>query len=81
MVAATVSSKGQITIPAEVRAALGLRAGSRVEFVPTGEGAFELAAVSGSVTRLKGIVPSPGIPASLDDMADAIAAGAAGADE
>lgn len=30
---ATVSSKGQITIPAQVRASLGLRPGDRIDFV------------------------------------------------
>ncbi|WP_369123396.1 AbrB/MazE/SpoVT family DNA-binding domain-containing protein, partial [Shewanella electrica] len=33
MPTATVTSKGQITIPAAVRRALGLRTGDRVEFV------------------------------------------------
>jgi antitoxin PrlF len=35
---ATMTSKGQITVPIEVRRRLGLRAGSRVSFVPTGDG-------------------------------------------
>ena len=33
----TISSKGQITIPQEVRNRLGLSAGDRVEFVVEGE--------------------------------------------
>jgi AbrB family looped-hinge helix DNA binding protein len=33
MQASTVTSKGQVTIPMEVRRALGIRQGSRVEFV------------------------------------------------
>jgi AbrB family looped-hinge helix DNA binding protein len=33
MAAATVTSKGQITIPAKIREKLGLKAGTRVEFV------------------------------------------------
>jgi AbrB family looped-hinge helix DNA binding protein len=32
MASSTVSSKGQVTIPLEVRTRLGLRAGDRVEF-------------------------------------------------
>lgn len=35
-VQATVTSKGQITIPAEVRKHLGLKQGDRVEFVMEG---------------------------------------------
>lgn len=33
MASSTVSSKGQVTIPQEVRTRLGLRMGDRVEFV------------------------------------------------
>lgn len=33
---ATVSSKGQVTIPREVRERLGLRRGDRIEFVTEG---------------------------------------------
>jgi AbrB family looped-hinge helix DNA binding protein len=40
MPAATVTSKGQITIPARVRIALGLDAGDRVEFVKIEKGRF-----------------------------------------
>jgi antitoxin PrlF len=33
---ATMTSKGQLTVPAEVRERLGLHAGSRVDLVDTG---------------------------------------------
>jgi AbrB family looped-hinge helix DNA binding protein len=33
----TISSKGQITVPVEIRTRLGLRPGDRVEFVVEGE--------------------------------------------
>ncbi|HZI96644.1 MAG TPA: AbrB/MazE/SpoVT family DNA-binding domain-containing protein [Actinomycetales bacterium] len=77
MPAATVTSKGQITIPAEVRRKLGLRAGSRVEFVPMDNGSFVIAPKTASVTALRGMVPAPVVPVSLEDMDDAVAAGAA----
>ncbi|MCI4605520.1 AbrB/MazE/SpoVT family DNA-binding domain-containing protein, partial [Pseudomonas fluorescens] len=35
MATATLTSKGQITIPVQVRTALGLETGDRVEFVET----------------------------------------------
>ena len=41
---ATVTSKGQITIPAEVRRRLGLKPGDRVDFVPEPTGGFRLQA-------------------------------------
>jgi antitoxin PrlF len=38
MTTATLTSKGQITIPAEVREALGVDTGDRVEFVEVAPG-------------------------------------------
>ncbi|MFP5406459.1 MAG: AbrB/MazE/SpoVT family DNA-binding domain-containing protein [Gammaproteobacteria bacterium] len=37
MESTTVTSKGQVTIPKTIRQKLGLRQGSRVEFVMTGD--------------------------------------------
>lgn len=73
-----VTSKGQITIPIDVRRALKLKAGSRVEFVALASGAYEIAPVTASIKDLKGIVPKPKAPVSLKQMDDAIAAGASG---
>lgn len=77
MPAATVTSKGQITIPAEVRRKLGLRPGARVEFVPMDDGSYAIAPKTGSVTALKGVVPAPPVPVTLEEMDDAIGDGAA----
>jgi AbrB family looped-hinge helix DNA binding protein len=74
--AATVTSKGQITIPAEVRRALGLRSGSRVAFVPTETGSYELIAETRTIKALKGSIARPGRAVSLDQMDDAIREGA-----
>ena len=38
----TISSKGQITIPVEVRRQLGLATGSRIRFVRTDTGSYEI---------------------------------------
>jgi antitoxin PrlF len=54
MATATVTSKGQITIPAQVRNALGLEAGDRVEFVEQDKGQFAIVAATRSVQELKG---------------------------
>lgn len=77
MTTATMTSKGQITIPAQVRAALGIEAGSRVEFVQVGEGRFELVAATRPVTALKGLVRKPADPVTTDAMNAAIAEQAA----
>jgi len=46
MTTAAITSKGQVTIPASVRAALGLEAGSRVEFVEIAERQFGIVPVN-----------------------------------
>lgn len=73
MSTATMTSKGQITIPAAVRAALGVEAGDRVEFVQVEPGHFELVVATQSVTALKGLVRKPASPVSIDAMNEAIA--------
>jgi AbrB family looped-hinge helix DNA binding protein len=73
MSTATMTSKGQITIPAMVRAALGVEAGDRVEFVQIEPGHFELVAATQSVTALKGLVRKPAMPVTIKDMNVAIA--------
>jgi antitoxin PrlF len=78
MATGTVTSKGQITIPVDVRRDLGLRPGSRVAFVRTESGSYELRAETGSITALKGIVPKPARPVTLEEMDQAVAGGAAG---
>ena len=76
----TMTSKGQITIPAEVRGALGLHSGSRVAFVRTAGGSYELVPATTSITALKGIVAAPARPVTLEEMDAAVADGAAGTD-
>lgn len=74
MSTATMTSKGQITIPAIVRSALGVEAGDRVEFVQVEPGRFELVAATQSVTALKGLVRKPASPVTIASMNKAIAA-------
>lgn len=71
--AATLTSKGQITIPVQVRTALGLDAGDRVEFVEMEEGQFAIIAATRRVQDLKGLIRKPARPVSLEDMQVAIA--------
>ena len=76
---ATVTSKGQVTIPAEARRRLGIRAGTRLEFL-LGEGdRLEVVKVGGTIRDLKGALPKPRRALTLAEMDDAVAAGAAGA--
>ena len=74
---ATLTSKGQITIPVAVRKDLGLQSGSRVQFLQRENGSYELIPVTGSIADLKGIIPWSGPAVALEQMDEAIAAAAA----
>ena len=53
---ATMTSKGQITIPAEVRKAMGLNAGERVVFTQLDDGTTVMRAKTRSILELRGIL-------------------------
>ncbi|MDH6180078.1 antitoxin PrlF [Microbacteriaceae bacterium SG_E_30_P1] len=72
MPTATVTSKGQVTIPVEVRERLGIEAGTRVEFVPRSDGTWEFVAAGESVASIRGMFRSTR-SASNADLGDAIA--------
>lgn len=74
MATATLTSKGQITIPAQVRASLGLNTGDRIEFVDLGEGKFAIMAATHSARDLKGLIRKPSKAVSIEQMNQAIAA-------
>jgi AbrB family looped-hinge helix DNA binding protein len=74
---ATLSSKGQATIPKSVREYLNLRAGDRFKFFLQPDGAVVILPKI-SLRRLKGSVRKLDRPASVEEMNAAIAAGAVG---
>ena len=71
MTTATVTSKGQITIPSAIRADLHVVSGDRVEFVKVAEGRYEVVVATKDITSLKGIVKSNKV-VSIEEMNDAI---------
>ncbi len=68
----TLSSKGQITLPKRIRERLHLQTGDRVEFIVADDGRVELVPVTSPVTRLKGMLPAPDVPVTLEEMDAAI---------
>jgi antitoxin PrlF len=72
----TVSSKGQVTLPVEARRRLGIRAGTRLEFIIRDDDRLEVIKVGGSVRDLKGALARPRRRLSLEEMDEAVAAGA-----
>lgn len=73
MTTATLTSKGQITVPAAVREALGVDTGDRVEFVEIGPGRYEFIAATRPVTALKGMFGKPRRSVSIEEMNSIIA--------
>jgi antitoxin PrlF len=73
MATATVTSKGQITIPSRVRQALGLDAGDRVEFVEQDKGQFAIIPANRSIRELNGLFQGKrSKPVSIEEMNAAI---------
>jgi AbrB family looped-hinge helix DNA binding protein len=63
---AKITSKGQITLPAEMRKALDLHEGDRITFAQGEDGRFYLEAKTGSLGDLRGIVK--GVKAKPGDI-------------
>jgi len=74
----TVTSKGQVTLPAEARRRLGIHAGTKLEVIIKGEDRMEIVRVGGSVRDLKAALPKPKRILTLEEMDKAIAKGARG---
>jgi antitoxin PrlF len=53
---ATMTSKGQVTIPADIRKAMGLSAGERVVFTRLDDGTTVMRPKTRSVLELKGML-------------------------
>lgn len=77
MPSATLTSKGQVTIPKEVRDALAIQAGDVIDFEKETDGSFRVHARKVHVSDLEGILHRKGRRrVSLEEMDAAIAEGA-----
>ena len=74
---ATLTSKGQTTIPKAIRQHLNLKAGDRLEFIVESDGRVVLLPATVRVRDLKGVLPKPKRPVRLDEMEQAIRIGVA----
>jgi antitoxin PrlF len=78
MSTATLTSKGQITLPQAVRQALGVEAGDKLDFVADKGGGFRVVALRQDARRLRGRFAGRVAGAvSVQTMADAVQAEAA----
>ena len=70
---ATITAKGQITLPKPLRDALHLKTGDRVLFEELEGGSYALTPITTDVQALKGCVSYHGPVKTLEEMEDAIA--------
>jgi len=75
---ATMTTKGQVTIPKALRDKLNLRAGDKLDFRLDDDGELRVVAATAPVTELKGMVARPARAATLAEMDEAIRAGRRG---
>ena len=76
MPSATITTKGQVTIPREIREHLNLDTGSKVEFVIDEQGIVKLLPLNVPIQSLSGILYRPGMnTATLEEMEAAIKEG------
>ncbi|MGA7354607.1 MAG: AbrB/MazE/SpoVT family DNA-binding domain-containing protein [Candidatus Cybelea sp.] len=72
---ATLTSKGQMTLPKLVRERLGLKAGDKLE-VAVADQRIVLIPRSLHLADVCSLLPAPAKPVSLEEMEEAIAGGA-----
>lgn len=74
MPTATVTTKGQITIPKEVRKRLGIEIGDRLNVLPEEDGSILTRPIAGTVRELGGLLHRRGQRSvSIGDMDQSIA--------
>lgn len=77
MSTSTITTKGQTTIPRDIRERLGLSAGDRVEYVVEPDGRVVLLPATRHVGDLAGILRhrAPRRPVTLEEMDEAVSRG------
>jgi len=70
---AKMTTKGQITVPKDVRLKLGLRPGDRVRFIVEDDGRVRLLPAKRDISELVGMLPKPKRALTLEEMDEAIA--------
>ncbi len=82
MSTATVTSKGQITLPKAIRESLGVERGDQIEFVEGRQGEIHIRPLKYRLEDLGGFLSRPGTRrAAVREMDDAVRDGAAKDDD
>ena len=69
----TMTNKGQVTLPKPIRDTLLLEPGGTLKIILEEDGSLRVVPLTAPVTCLKGMVPKPASPVSLEQMDEAIA--------
>jgi antitoxin PrlF len=72
MSSSTLTRKGQTTIPKDIRERLRLKPGDKINFVVHEDGSVRMVAANLTLRQLRGILPRPDRPASIEEMDEAI---------
>jgi len=67
-VLAQLTAKGQITLPKSFRTKLDRHAGDKLDFVMLDNGVLQVVPLKQSPQKIKGIVPKPARPVTVEDM-------------
>jgi len=78
---ATLSPDGRAAIPAKIQEYLRIGPGDEIDFMIDSDGRVVLRPAKISVRVLRGCLPKPARPVSLEEMDEAIASGMAGEEE
>ena len=73
---ATLTAKGQVTLPKAFRTLLDLQAGDKIDFVMLENGVLQAVPLKQSPKKLKGIISKPSNPVSIEEMNNTIGDGA-----
>jgi antitoxin PrlF len=73
---ARMTSKGQITVPKDVRLKLNLKPGDRVLFIIEDDGTARVRAVNKDISSLRGILPPPKRNGTLEEIEESISGAA-----
>jgi AbrB family looped-hinge helix DNA binding protein len=72
MPTSTLTSKGQTTIPKQIRERLNLQPGDRLEFVVDDDGRVVVLPATVDATELAGILKPPSKPVTVEAMSQAV---------
>jgi len=72
MTIAKVTSKGQVTIPVDIRRDYGIHEGTNLDFIPDGDGVFRVVCKKRSIMEFEGYFDYNGPSFTIEEMDEAL---------